>query len=119
MMTRASAYDPLTVYLVLGQKRVFACALAWPGWCRSDKTEDGALDALVAYAPRSAVVAREWRGYPSSRRAWISRQIVSSRIKRSRHGLPLSYAYATSSIFLLSFEAHVAINVPVRDPNVR
>jgi hypothetical protein len=59
MTTQASAHDPLTVYLEPGQKRVFACALAWPSWCRSGKTEDGALAALVAYAPRYAVVARE------------------------------------------------------------
>jgi hypothetical protein len=56
-MTHASANDPIDVYFELGQKRVFACALAWPGWCRSGKTEDDALAALAAYAPRYAVVA--------------------------------------------------------------
>jgi hypothetical protein len=49
----------LAVYLEVGQKRVFACALDWPGWCRAGKTEDAALDALVASAPRYALVAQE------------------------------------------------------------
>jgi len=49
------------VYLELGAKRLFACALDWPGWCRSGKTEEQALAALAAYAPRYAVVAGEAR----------------------------------------------------------
>ena len=47
----------MDVYLEIGRKRVFACALDWPGWARSGKTEDAALEALAAYAPRFAVVA--------------------------------------------------------------
>ena len=38
---------------------MFACALAWPGWCRAGKTEQQALDTLAAYAERYAAVARE------------------------------------------------------------
>ena len=49
----------LAVYLEVGPKCVFACALDWPGWCRAGKTEDAALDALVASAPRYALVAQE------------------------------------------------------------
>jgi len=49
---------PTAVYLEIGSKRVFACAPAWPGWCRSAKDEDAALEALAAYAPRFAPVAR-------------------------------------------------------------
>jgi hypothetical protein len=45
-------------YLELGDKRVFACALDWPGWCRSGTTEAAALEALVAYVPRYALVAK-------------------------------------------------------------
>jgi hypothetical protein len=45
------------VYLELGRQRTFACALDWPGWCRSGKTEELALEALAAYAPRYAPVA--------------------------------------------------------------
>lgn len=44
------------VYLEVGAKRVFACAVDWPGWCRSATTEDGALAALRAYVPRYAVL---------------------------------------------------------------
>ena len=38
---------------------MFACSLEWPGWGRSGKTEDAALAALAAYAPRYAPVAAE------------------------------------------------------------
>jgi hypothetical protein len=40
------------VYLEIGKRRTFAGALEWPGWCRSARDEAGALEALVAYAPR-------------------------------------------------------------------
>lgn len=43
-------------YLEIGTKRVFACALDWPGWCRSGRDEPAAMDALAAYAPRYARV---------------------------------------------------------------
>ncbi len=36
------------VYLEVGSKRVFACSIEWPGWGRSGKTEDAALEALAA-----------------------------------------------------------------------
>ncbi len=49
----------IPVYLELGTRRVFACALEWPGWCRSGKGEADALAALAASAPRYAAVARE------------------------------------------------------------
>ena len=45
------------VYLEVGSKRVFAGTLEWPGWIRSARTEDQALDALAAAAPRYAPVA--------------------------------------------------------------
>ncbi len=47
------------VYLEVGSKRVFACSLEWPGWCRSGRTEEAALEALAAYAPRYAPVVDE------------------------------------------------------------
>jgi hypothetical protein len=47
------------VCLESGGKRVFACALDWPGWCRSGKDEGQALHALDAYRPRYAEVANE------------------------------------------------------------
>jgi hypothetical protein len=46
------------VYLEVGAKRVFASAADWPGWCRSGKTEQAALEALAAYAPRYAKVVK-------------------------------------------------------------
>jgi hypothetical protein len=45
------------VYLEVGKKRVFACSLDWPGWCRSGRTEEAALEALAAYVPRYTPVA--------------------------------------------------------------
>ncbi len=42
----------IAVYLEVGSKRVFACALDWPGWARSGKTEAAALEALGGYAAR-------------------------------------------------------------------
>ncbi len=45
------------VYLEVGKKRVFACSLDWPGWCRSGKSEEAALETLAAYAARYAPVA--------------------------------------------------------------
>jgi hypothetical protein len=46
-----------SVYLEVGKKRVFACSVDWPGWCRSGKNEQAALEALADYAARYAVVA--------------------------------------------------------------
>lgn len=45
------------VYLELGPKKVFACSLDWPGWCRIGRSEESALDALTDYAPRYRVIA--------------------------------------------------------------
>jgi hypothetical protein len=42
------------VYLEVGQKKIFAGALDWPGWCRSARDEETALATLVEYAPRYA-----------------------------------------------------------------
>jgi hypothetical protein len=45
------------VYLEIGQKRVFACSLDYPGWCRTAKTDHEALAALDEYAERYAIIA--------------------------------------------------------------
>jgi hypothetical protein len=47
-----------SIYLETGQKRVFAGALDWPGWCRSGRDEQAALQALLAYGPRYADAIR-------------------------------------------------------------
>jgi hypothetical protein len=44
-------------YIEAGRKRVFACTVDWPGWCRSAKNAAAALQALTDYAPRYARVA--------------------------------------------------------------
>jgi hypothetical protein len=49
---------PVPVYLELGAKKVFACSIDFPGWCRSGKDEEAALEALADYAPRYAEVAK-------------------------------------------------------------
>lgn len=46
----------MKVYLEVGKRRAFACAIDWPGWCRAGKTADDALQALLDYAPRYAAV---------------------------------------------------------------
>jgi hypothetical protein len=58
-MLTAMAAGPVAVYLEVGARRVFACALDWPGWCRSGRDEERALAALAAAAPRYAVAAKE------------------------------------------------------------
>ena len=45
------------VYLEVGQKKVFACALDWPGWARPGRTEEESLEALAEYGPRYAAIA--------------------------------------------------------------
>jgi hypothetical protein len=49
------------VYLEIGKKRTFAGALEWPGWCRSARDEDGALKALLDYAPRYAAAVTDFK----------------------------------------------------------
>ena len=48
----------IPLYLEVGGKRTFACSIEWPGWCRSGRTEEAAIDALLEAAPRYAEVAR-------------------------------------------------------------
>ena len=50
------ASNPIEVYFETGEKRVFACALDWPGWSRSGRDEASALNALFDYGPRYARV---------------------------------------------------------------
>ena len=45
------------VYLELGRRKVFACSLRWPGWCRWGADESAALAILEDYADRYAPVA--------------------------------------------------------------
>ena len=49
---------PIAVVVEVAPKRSFASALDWPGWSRGGKTPDAALEALSAYGPRYAAVAK-------------------------------------------------------------
>lgn len=55
--------EPIAVILEVGKTRVFASAADWPGWCRSGKTREAALEALAGYADRYAPIA-EAAGHP-------------------------------------------------------
>jgi hypothetical protein len=61
------ASEVTPVYLERGSKRAFACSLEWPGWCRSGRTSEAALEALAEYADRySAVAAVAGLSFPFS-----------------------------------------------------
>ncbi len=55
------AASQIRVSLEVSPKRAFATAVDWPGWSRSGKTEELALEALAAYAGRYVVVVTEAR----------------------------------------------------------
>jgi hypothetical protein len=44
------------VYLEIGGRKTFACAVDWPGWSRAGRTEGDALQALAACGTRYAAV---------------------------------------------------------------
>ena len=48
--------DNIRVFIESASHKTFCGALDWPGWCRSGRDEDTALQALLAYAPRYAEV---------------------------------------------------------------
>ena len=52
------ARRPTEVVLEVADRKAFASAVDWPGWCRSGRTPEAALEALAGYAGRYAVVAR-------------------------------------------------------------
>lgn len=57
---------PFEVIIEVADKRAFASAAAWPGWCRSGKDEALALEALVRATPRYArVAARAGLAFPA------------------------------------------------------
>jgi hypothetical protein len=58
-MPRSS--QKIDVYLEIGQKKTFAAAIDWPGWCRSGRDEESALQALLEYGPRYARALRTAR----------------------------------------------------------
>ncbi len=54
-MSKGGSID---VYVEASAKRIFVGALDWPGWSRSGRDEEGALEAMVSYGPRYADVVR-------------------------------------------------------------
>jgi hypothetical protein len=48
--------NSIKVFAEIGKKRVFVGAVDWPGWCRSGRDENTALQALIDYGPRYAQV---------------------------------------------------------------
>jgi hypothetical protein len=53
----------MDVYLEIGKKRTFAAAVDWPGWSRSGRDEESALQALVDYGARYASVVGRGAGF--------------------------------------------------------
>ncbi|MBA3552136.1 MAG: hypothetical protein H0W27_04610 [Actinobacteria bacterium] len=54
----------IPIYLEIGQRRVFAGAMLWAGWCRSGRDEDLALQALLDYGNRyKAALGRAGRAF--------------------------------------------------------
>jgi len=56
--TSGASSGATRVYLEVGKKKVFAAAIDWPGWCRSGRDEESALDALATYLERYAPVVK-------------------------------------------------------------
>jgi hypothetical protein len=50
--------DKVEVYVEIGPKRSLAVAIAWPGWGRSGKNEESAVEALIQAGPRYAQLLR-------------------------------------------------------------
>jgi hypothetical protein len=55
----AKSSDRIDVYLEMGAKKTFAGAIDWPGWSRSGRDEDSALQALLDYGPRYAAAVED------------------------------------------------------------
>lgn len=75
----AASGKPIAIYLEVGAKRTFACAMDWPGWARSGRDAESAIAALVESAPRYAkIVGRTRLGFVTP--ASISALRVSERL---------------------------------------
>ena len=48
--------EPIRIFVEEGQKKIFAGAVDWPGWCRWGKHETAAFESLLVYGPRYAKV---------------------------------------------------------------
>ena len=88
--------EPLVVGIETGAKKVFASALEWPGWSRSGKTEEAAIETLLWYAPRYGPVAeRAGLVFPTS----FAAQVVEASAGGSGtdFGVPSAITYAADA----------------------
>lgn len=69
----------ISVYLEIGHKRTFAGSLDWPGWCRSGRDENAALQALFNYSQRYATVLHKTSLHFKAPKD-VSQLIVSERL---------------------------------------
>jgi len=74
----AQSANEIPVYLEVGQKRVFAGALDWPGWCRAGRDEAAALAALFDHGPRYA------RAVASSGLGFVAPEALASLVVAER-----------------------------------
>jgi hypothetical protein len=58
MAPRSTTSGIVRVCIEATDKRAFASAVDWPGWCRSGRDDDDAVAALADHADRYRVVAR-------------------------------------------------------------
>jgi hypothetical protein len=72
--------DMIDVYLEIGEKRMFAGVIDWPGWCRSGRDEESALQALVDYGARYARVLRA-KEFGFQAPVDVSRFVIVERLK--------------------------------------
>ena len=66
----------MDVYLETGPKKSFACALDWPGYCRSGTTDADALEALARYGDRYLAAVGDASGFspPKSAKDLVVRE---------------------------------------------
>jgi hypothetical protein len=55
-VTEKPIMEEFKIFLEIGRKKVFAGAVDWPGWCRSGRDENAAMEALLDTGSRYASV---------------------------------------------------------------
>jgi len=107
------------VLMESGKTKVFAVALDWPGWARSGKTGEVALETLEAYAPRYAeVVGRAGEEVPGGLAFAVVERLRGS--GATDFGIPHEVAAADSRRWTgREAERQIAIFGRDRDPVLR
>jgi len=71
------------IYLEIGEKKAFAGSVAWPGWCRSGRDEESAIQTLFDYGPTYAqILSSTDLGFEAPE--WISDFNIVERLKGNR-----------------------------------